>query len=113
MDLSIERLLASLPGAFIPEKAEGINATVLFDILGDQKGQWTVIIKNKKCNVTKGAIVNPNLTLSANSQDLLDIFNGKMDAMKAFMGRKIKLDGDLALAIKLTSLFRMDEKLFK
>lgn len=112
MDLSIERLLAALPGAFIPEKAEGIDTTVLFDILGDQKGQWTVIIKNKKCNVVKGAIADPKLTLSANSQDLLDIFGGKMDAMQAFMKGKLKLTGDLTSAIKLTSLFRVDEKLF-
>lgn len=113
MDLSIERVLTALPKAFMPEKAEGINTAVLFNILGEQKGQWTVTIKNKQCHVTKGTIDNPKLILSANSQDLLDILSGKMDAMKAFMFGKLKLNGDLATAVKLTSLFRVDENLFK
>jgi putative sterol carrier protein len=107
MDLTLEQLLEAMPKAFIPEKAEGIDATVLLNILGEKGGQWVINIQNKQCKVTKGTIPNPKLTLTAQSQDLVDIFSGKLDGMKAFMSGKLKLTGDISLAMKLTGLFKV------
>jgi putative sterol carrier protein len=112
MDITLEQLINAMPKAFIPEKAEGIDATILLNITSDKGGQWVVTNKDKKCTVVKGTTLNPKLTLTANSQDLVDIFSGKLDGMKAFMGGKLKLTGDIGLALKLTNLFKVDESLF-
>lgn len=106
MTQTVQQLLDAMPGAFIPEKAEGINADVNLNVLGNENGQWTISIKDNKCSVLKGAVPNPKLTLTANSQDLLDIFSGKLDGVKAFMSGKLKLLGDIGLAMKLVNLFK-------
>jgi hypothetical protein len=44
-DLSIQSLMDRLCGAFVPERAEGIDAVVQFDLKGDQGGEWVVTIQ--------------------------------------------------------------------
>jgi putative sterol carrier protein len=47
------------------------------------------------------------MTLMANAQDFKDVLTGKADGMQYFMQGKFKLSGDLNLAMKLTTLFKM------
>jgi putative sterol carrier protein len=105
-DITIQDLMDRLPLSFLPEKAAGINAVVLFNLTGDRGGQWGVTIQDQHCTVAPGNIANPNVTLTADAQDCLDIFTGKLDGMKAFMQGKLKVTGDWGLAMKLTGLFK-------
>jgi len=95
-----------LPSAFLADKASGVDATVLFNLTGPKGGQWLVTIQNEHCTVEAGTTPNPKLTLTADAQDCLDIFSGKLDGMKAFMQGKLKVSGDFGLAMKLTGLFQ-------
>ena len=52
----------------------------------------------------------PDLTLSADGQDLLDIFSGKLPPMQAFFRGKLKLQGNIAQAMKISEYFRMDSE---
>jgi predicted lipid carrier protein YhbT len=45
--------------------------------------------------------------LTADSSDYVKIFTGELDGMQAFMQGKIKLAGDLNLAMKLTQMFKI------
>ena len=58
---------------FRAEKAAGVNATIQYDITGDQGGTWNAVIKDGACNVSQGAAASPNLTLTMSSQDWLDM----------------------------------------
>ena len=49
----------------------------------------------------------PNLTLTMSSQDWLDMVAGKLSGQMAFMSGKLKLKGDMGLAMKLGSMFSM------
>ena len=42
----------------------GVNATIQYDISGDQGGTWCATIKDGKCTVTSGASPDPTLTLT-------------------------------------------------
>ncbi len=55
-----------------------------------------------KCEVAKGEHASPKMTLTADSADYVKIFTGEIDGMQAFMQGKLKLAGDLNLAMKLT-----------
>lgn len=90
-----------LPLRFKPEKAKGINVTVQVNITGPQGGDWTVEIKDQKLSVCKGNNPLPKLTIGATDADFLDIVNDKLSAQKAFFTGKIKLKGDVGLALKL------------
>jgi putative sterol carrier protein len=48
-----------------------------------------------------------NLTLTADALDYKKIILGQLDAMGAFMQGKLKLAGDLTLAMKLMSFFKL------
>ncbi len=45
------------------------------------------------------------MTLSMAGQDYLDLVNGKLNPQMAFMSGKMKISGDMSLAMKMASLF--------
>ncbi len=106
-ELTPELLMQRMPKAFLPEKAVGVDAVVQFDLSGDQGGQWVATIRDGACKVEKGKVANPKLTLMADAKDYVGIFTGKVNAMSAFGEGKIKLKGDLGLAMKLMNFFKM------
>jgi putative sterol carrier protein len=97
-----------MPGALIPEKAAGVNSVIHFKFTGAEPGEWNAVIKDGKAEVARGIPhFKPNMTLSADSSDFVKIFTGEMDAMQAFMQGKVKLQGDLNLAMKMMQMFKI------
>ena len=93
-----------LPEKFEGEKAAGLSAVVQFNISGDNGGEWFLIIKDQKLEVTKGATDAPNITLKMKDVDYVKLVNGKLSGQKAFMSGKLKFKGDMALGMKLQQL---------
>ncbi|MCI0553303.1 MAG: SCP2 sterol-binding domain-containing protein [Anaerolineae bacterium] len=108
MPLTISELMEKMPGAFLPEKAQGVNAVIQFKFTGAEAGEWNATIKDGKVDVAQGIPPKqPNMTLTADSSDYVKIFTGELDGMQAFMQGKIKLGGDLNLAMKLIQMFKV------
>lgn len=108
MSLTITELMANMPAAFLPEKAAGMEAVVQFQFTGEETAEWSAMIKNGKCVVGPGTSPNPSLTLTADSRDFLKIFGGELDGMQAFMQGRLNFTGDMNLALKLLSVFKID-----
>jgi putative sterol carrier protein len=106
-DISVQELMDRMPKAFIPERAEGVDAVIQYHLTGDEGGDWIITIKDGQCGVAEGVAENPNMTLTADAQDYKDVIVGKTNGMTAFMQGKLKLAGDLNLAMKLTNFFKM------
>ena len=106
-ELTIEEVMNRMPKAFQPEKAEGVEAVVQYHLSGDEAGDWIVRIGDGKCEVEKGEAEEPTLTLSAESGDYLKVLTGELNAMNAFAAGKLKLKGDLSLAMKLMNYFKL------
>jgi putative sterol carrier protein len=107
MPLTVEQLMEKMPGAFLPEKAQGVDATIQFNFTGEEPGQWNATIRDGNVDVARGAHPAPKMTLTADSSDYVKIFTGELDGMQAFMQGKIKLAGDLNLAMKLMQMFKI------
>jgi putative sterol carrier protein len=107
MPLTVAELMEKMPGAFIPEKAQGVDAVIQFKFSGEEAGEWNATIKDGKVEVGRGTHPSPKMTLTADSSDYVKIFTGELDGMKAFMEGKIKLAGDLSLAMKLMQMFKI------
>ena len=104
---TVRESFEAMPGRFRPDKAAGTNATIQYDISGDGGGTWNAVIKDGTCTVNQGPATNPNLTLSIAAQDWVDMLSGKQSGQMLFMSGKLKVKGDMGLAMKLGSMFSM------
>jgi putative sterol carrier protein len=104
---TVQETFAAMPGRFRPDKASGTSATIQYDVSGEGGGTWHAIIKDGACTVNQGAATTPNLTLQISAQDWLDMLSGKQSGQMLFMSGKLKVKGDMGLAMKLGSMFAM------
>ncbi len=107
-ETTINNLVDLLVRSFLPERANGTDATVQVHLNGPQGGDWAVRIQGGTCKAEQAVLENANVRIEADAQDVIDIYDGKLDPMKAFMLGRLKLSGDKALALKMITLFRVD-----
>jgi putative sterol carrier protein len=106
-EITVKELFERMPRAFLPENAAGVDAVIQFNLSGEGGGDWIVTIRDQKCTVEEGITPNPTMTLRADAQDYKNIILGKLDPMAAFMQQKVKLSGNLNMALALTKYFKM------
>ena len=104
---TVKETFDGMTGRFKADKAAGTNAVVQYDISGDGGGTWHAVIKDGTCAVAEGPGTNPALSLSMSAQDWLDMASDKQSGQMLFMSGKLKLKGDMGLAMKLGSMFAM------
>jgi putative sterol carrier protein len=105
-DFNIQSLMEKVVRSFDPAKAAGIDARIQFHLTGRQAGDWVATIRDQKLSVEPGSTTDPTLMFSADTQDVLDVFSGKLDPMRAYMQGKVQFKGDMGLAMRLVSMFR-------
>src|ERR1700724_3571591 len=86
-----------------PEKSAGMNATYQFDLSGES---WTLKIANGAPELIQGPAQSPNTTVIATTDDWMSIATGKLNPVTAFMQQKLKVKGDMGLAMKLQGLLQ-------
>jgi len=91
------------------EAATQPNAVYQFNITGDGGGQWNLdLTKGKTGNFTsKGTHASPGATVTVSAEDWLGMLNGSLNPMQAFMSGKIKIDGDMTLAMSLQQVMNL------
>ncbi len=87
-----------------PDLVSKINAVYQFNITGPGGGQWAVDCTRPGGAVTAGPTAAAKCTVSCADADFLNIVNGKLNAQMAFMSGKLKIQGDMGLAMKLTQI---------
>lgn len=87
-----------------PNKVEGVNAVYQFKITGDDGGDWYADTTGDAPNIGEGDHDNPNVTITCSDQDFVDIKSGKLNGQMAFMTGKLKIAGDMGLAMKLQKI---------
>src|SRR5712692_4799808 len=87
-------------------KIQGMNATYQFDLSGDGGGQWYAKLADGAAELAEGTFENPNITITMAASDFVDLATGKLDGTMAFMSGKLKIKGDMGLAMKLQNILR-------
>jgi putative sterol carrier protein len=87
-----------------PDLVQKINAVYQFNISGPGGGTWAVDCTQPGGAVSQGAPASPKCTVAATDADFLAIVNGKLNAQMAFMSGKLKIQGDMGLAMKLQQI---------
>src|SRR5271168_4751455 len=102
---SAKQAFEMMPSRFNKEAAKGLNAVYQFDLSGDGGGKWNMVIDNGEYSVHEGTHASPNITISMAAKDYLDMLAGKLNGQMAFMTGKLRIAGDMGLALRLQSLF--------
>ena len=105
MPENVKEAFDGMADNFNGEKAAGMNCTYQWDVTGDGGGKWNAVIADGAITVAEGEADSPSITITVTSGDWLDILNGKLDGQMAFMSGKLKIKGDMSLAMKLKTLF--------
>lgn len=89
-----------------PDRVAGTTAVYQFDLSGEEGGKFHIVLGDGEGEAGEGAVADPNITISMAASDFVDMRTGKLDPTMAFMSGKIKISGDMGLAMKLQSVLR-------
>ncbi len=107
---SVKEIFSQMPANLNADAAKGMNSTIQFNLSGDGGGNYYVSIKDGACTVSEGSAPSPNMTMTMAASDYVDMIAGKLNGQMAFMSGKLKIAGDMGLAMKMQTLFRQPGK---
>lgn len=79
-------------------RTKGMNATYKFDVTG--AGTWIVTVADGTVTVQEGD-GEAKCTVIIGADDFDQLTDGKLNPQMAFMSGKLKIQGDMGLAMKL------------
>jgi putative sterol carrier protein len=103
--MKIVELFEAMPKIFNSAAAAGMTKTLQWNITGDEAGVWAFQIVNGVGQLIPGGVEKPDVTFTINAKDWHAIAEGKLDGTQAFMTGKLKVAGDMMLAMKAPQLF--------
>ena len=102
---TVQDTFDAMPSKLIKDKAVGVTAVYQFDLSGEGGGKWYAEVKDCACTVSQGEHPEPSITIRMDAADYLAMAAGKLNGQLAFMTGKLKLKGDMTLAIKMNTMF--------
>lgn len=103
--MTIAELFETMPDRFNSAAASGVNKTLQWNIVGDETGIWAFKIVDGAGQLIPGGVDKPDVTFTTSAKDWVAIAEGRLDSMKAFMTGKLKVAGDMMLAMKVPQFF--------
>ncbi|HUF38630.1 MAG TPA: SCP2 sterol-binding domain-containing protein [Anaerolineales bacterium] len=103
---SILEFMNALPDRYNPGPAGGPAAAVQFHFTGAHASDWTLELDGTDCRTKPGVLTDPSVTVTIDSGDFIRLLEGELEPMAAFMRGKLKVKGDVSLAMKLTKMFQ-------
>jgi putative sterol carrier protein len=82
-----------------------MDAVYQFDLSGTQGGQYYMQISDSTCRVTRGSHPEPHVTLSLSGEDCVRVLSGQVKGAVVAMSGRLRISGDMGLALQLGSLF--------
>ena len=102
---TVAEIFEAMPTIFNPAAAAGLNKTFQWNITGEQAGVWAFRVHDGVCELVSGGLDKPDVTITISDQDWIALTEGKLDAQSAFFSGKLKVTGDMGLALRVPQLF--------
>ncbi len=102
----VKAIFDAMPNQLNADAAKGMNSVIQFKLTGDGGGDYYVEIKDGTAKVSQGTHASPNMTMTLAASDYVDLIAGKLNGQMAFMSGKLKIAGDMGLAMKMQTLFK-------
>jgi NAD(P)-dependent dehydrogenase (short-subunit alcohol dehydrogenase family)/acyl dehydratase/putative sterol carrier protein len=103
---TVSDIFTGLTDAFQADQAAGVDVVFQFDISGEAGGSWQVVVKDGACQVAEGSHGSPTTTIKMGDEDFVKMITGELNAMAAYTGGKLKIEGDLMKSQLIEKLFK-------
>lgn len=103
---AVRAIFAEMPKRFDPAAAKGVDAVVRLNLTGNAGGTYFMEIRDGQLRIVEKTTAQPQLTMTISAPDYVALCRGKLNGQLAFMNGKLKMAGDMGLAMKIPTLFR-------
>jgi putative sterol carrier protein len=100
--VTVREFFEQVPGRVGPEQASTLDASYRFDI--DGAGSWHMEANGDRIVISESD-APADCVIRADEATFLGIVEGRQSAMSAYMTGKIRVEGDLSLAMRLRNVF--------
>lgn len=98
-------LFNNIQSQFNPDAARGLD--VVFQFVIEGADTYHLVVKDGSCELAKGEHDDPSVTLIMDEDTLKEIVTGELNGMQAFMAGRLRTEGDMMLATRLSELFSL------
>jgi putative sterol carrier protein len=102
--MSLREVFNDLQQKLNGKEVKGLNTVYQFELEGEDAGIYHIIFTDGAGKVVEGTASSPNLTVTMKGSDFRAMLAGELNPTAAFMGGKLKIKGDMSLAMKLQSI---------
>jgi putative sterol carrier protein len=103
--INLKAFFQALPRALDRDAAEDLDAVYQFDLSGPQGGRYILKIRDGACVVEEGSHPDPHVTLAMAAEDCMKVLGGQLSGQSVLMSGRLRISGDMGLAMQLKSLF--------
>ena len=82
-------------------RLDEVTVRVQFHLTGPGGGSWYVLSRSGEATRHDGTVGDPAVTVTASAADWDAIQTGRLDRTEAFLGGRLRVDGDLSLLMQL------------
>ena len=108
--LILGEIFRRMPERFDPKRAAGVEAVVEWRIPDRPDGghdTWHMVLRDGRCEVAEGPAESPTVTYEIDPVDFIRLITGNASGPRLFLFGRLKIRGNLVLAARMPTFFRI------
>ena len=102
---TVQQAIEGMTLSINSDEAKDLNATIQFNVSGEDGGNYYLTIADGKCDFAEGSTPDPTLTIDTPADIWLKIARKEMKGAMALMTGKYKASGKMGLLMKIDKIF--------
>ena len=102
----LDAVFSGMQERFQPDRASGVDAQMQWLVSDDgEEHPYVLTIRDGTCTAERGRADSPRVTLGTDATSFAKLMGGKAQGPQLYMTGKLKIQGDLMLAQRMTTFF--------